>query len=150
MARFLAHVYAPAAPGTVDETLLLAQGLSKAQLAYHPPQPATGLPVATYYRDVVCGGVYAFDKGDYDTHVMYPAHLRRIVRNVCNADKKHAGAVAQATPRPFGTTLDTLDALVTRLAFAKDPHDPTTSLNPATHIFRCLLYGVLLLSLIHI
>ena len=144
VAHFLAHVYAPAAPGTVDETLLLAQGLSKAQLAYHPPQPATGLPVATYYRDVVCGGVYTVNDGDYDTHVMYPAHLRRIVRNVCNADTAHAGAVTKATPRPFGATLDTLDALVTRLAFAKDPHDPTTSLNPATHIFRCLLYGVLL------
>ena len=66
------------------------------------------------------------------------------LRSLGDVGAAHAGAVAQATPRPFGVTLDTLDALVTKLAFAKDPRKPTSSINPATHIFRCLLYGVLL------
>jgi DNA-directed RNA polymerase II subunit RPB1 len=138
--RFLAHVYAPSTPGDKDAQLLDAQGL-RAHVC-HPPDVYKGLPVVTYFREVVCKGVYTSGKDGYDCSVLYPAHLRRIVRNVCNA----TGKAAASSALPFGTTLDALDALVTKLAFAKDPADPSghTSINPATHVFRCLLYGVLL------
>lgn len=141
---FLTHIYAPSSSNNMDMTLLIDQGISKKQLKSRFPDKLTGLPVVTYYRDIVCGGVYSIEKGEYDTNVMYPVHLRRIIRNICHADTKNEHKVSKVHPLSFSKTLGHLNELVQRLSFARDPLDSTVSINPAIHIFRCLLYGVLL------
>ena len=133
---FLTRFFAPSTP---TDTAMLTHQLSTTMPEPTPPDTFAGLPVVNYYRDVVCAGCYSNNAKKYDcSTVKYPVHLQRIVRNVQAQHK----APANASPVSFHDGMAQIDTMLDAMAFAKDTD--TTSINPATQLFRVLLYGTLL------
>jgi DNA-directed RNA polymerase II subunit RPB1 len=132
---FMRYVYAPSSANSVDYELLKHQGIAAKDIEFHPPNAHTGLPAVTYFRDIVSKGVYS------DDHIMYPIHIRRLIRNIVN---KTARTSSPKNVISFSETLSSINQLLQKLQFAKSSPDQERSINPAIQNFRCLLYSVLL------
>ena len=132
---FLTYVFYPSVP--IDKDILTHQGMVL-KTALQPANIYSGLPVVNYFRDIVC-------KGLYSTHnvLSYPVHLQRVVCNVI-AELKKKTTKPKPETKTFLDCIHSIESLLQRVQFAKDPEDPNTSLNPSINIFRVLLYSTLL------
>ena len=131
---FLATMFYPSQSNDID--ILNHQGISVN--ITQEPHLMTGFPVVNYFRDIVCKGVYS----NCDT-ISYPVHLQRVIRNVLS---KHKGKKTSLPSKPisFSDGVASIEELLTKLQFAKDPSEPNISINSCINMFRVLLYGNLL------
>ena len=132
---FLSHFFYPSK--SFDNDLLAYQGITVN--GQRPANTYTGLPVVNYFRDIVCKGLYS-----NHSVLSYPVHLERVVCNVLAKTNSKSHNTQKAHDKTFTECVHSIEALLQRVQFAKDPQHPQTSLNPSVHVFRVLLYSTLL------